>query len=762
MKKTVKKLALTLILCSPSALAAPNVGQLSEDLRSHLINTQLEFSINPEHVKSAFQPAREAFAEFKTVLTPAEQLTLQKSFDRLTLSDARSFAVGKAEFWTAVLQMGMQKTLAAVKAGNVTEAQNWLAVREYRQVTRFSRPEANGTVALENLRGQHLSPAAATQQVKADLLDGYQARLNSTLEEIPEAISNDYPIRAAELVSSASGYFSLLSAAHSEQLGTQKTAEVRLAFKELQESLVAGSGVSAALKNTQTLLRGFRAAPLSEAELVRKTGQMLRFLKLVPIEYDRGVKNGTLVRDLEVQEALTFARGAVTAFNDLESSLIAHNSDLTQQTGMVLRQLESGIQITSAGGAVLGNSEVISQVDQLQKNFDALLPENWRKQDGQGDLDVISSILDQMEMAVQQGRYDLAESARLEAYATLEAGGEARLKFFAPQLAQHMEELFWQGQDGHSGLAALIAAQEGLDRIQKTRALLDRDFEQAIKVLGTKTSPVAIGSNAAVIVFREGLEAVLILAALLASLKKREVAHLRRPLWLGAAVAFVFSGVTWVLLQGVLSQFAKYGEKLEAVVSVLAIVVLLIIMNWFFHNVYWTGWMANFHQQKQKLVGRDMGQWVGLVVLGFTSIYREGFETVLFLQSLVLQAGNAVVLLGTLAGLLGVGVVGALVFLLQTKLPHKKMLSATGLLICLVLFTMLGNTTHVLQLVGWFPIHAIDLQVPTSLSLWLGIFPTWEGFILQLVGPLIIIGSYFGAEHLKKAELKKKLDRASA
>ena len=88
--------------------------------------------------------------------------------------------------------------------------------------------------------------------------------------------------------------------------------------------------------------------------------------------------------------------------------------------------------------------------------------------------------------------------------------------------------------------------------------------------------------------------------------------------------------------------------------------MLLLITNWFFHKTYWVGWMANFHTQKGKILGGAalVGPSVGLLILGFTSVYREVFETVLFLQSLVLDAGNSVVLEGVGIGLLATAVVG--------------------------------------------------------------------------------------------------------
>lgn len=88
----------------------------------------------------------------------------------------------------------------------------------------------------------------------------------------------------------------------------------------------------------------------------------------------------------------------------------------------------------------------------------------------------------------------------------------------------------------------------------------------------------------------------------------------------------------------------------------------------------------------------------------------QGFETVLFLQALVLDADTLVVLQGVAMGLLGVGVVGFITFKLQQTLPKKNMLMATGILIGGVMVVMVGNTVHMLQAVNWLtftPIHGL-------------------------------------------------------
>jgi high-affinity iron transporter len=358
-----------------------------------------------------------------------------------------------------------------------------------------------------------------------------------------------------------------------------------------------------------------------------------------------------------------------------------------------------------------------------------------------------------MEAAVAEGQYQMAESARLEAYAIFDAGPEQRLQAFAPEMVALIDGLFWHGYDGHIGLAEGIAEKAAPASIKETRQLLDQSLAEAQQVLGDgpTAAPTIIG-NAAVIVFREGLEAVVIMAALLASLVGAYQAY-RRPMIIGAVVAFLATIVTGWLAQRILLSFSRFGERLEAVVSVVAIAVLLLITNWFFHKVYWTEWLGRFHKQKSRLIGGTAGQFLGLAILGFSSVYREGFETVLFLQALILDAGPWIVLQGVVLGLTGVAIVGIITFRFQKKLPYKKMLVWTGILIGAVLLIMVGNTIHVMQAVGWMTIHPVHgLTIPYWMGLWFGLFPTWESFGFQVAAAVFVIGSYYLAEYQHKRE----------
>jgi high-affinity iron transporter len=68
---------------------------------------------------------------------------------------------------------------------------------------------------------------------------------------------------------------------------------------------------------------------------------------------------------------------------------------------------------------------------------------------------------------------------------------------------------------------------------------------------------------------------------------------------------------------------------------------------------------------------------------------------------------------------------------------------------------MVGGTVHVMQVVGWMPIHIVQwMNLPFWMGTWFGIYPTWEGLILQLASLIFVFGSYYLAEGLRKNKLK--------
>jgi high-affinity iron transporter len=421
-----------------------------------------------------------------------------------------------------------------------------------------------------------------------------------------------------------------------------------------------------------------------------------------------------------------------------------------------------------------GRAAPAGRVERLADGASATLrgmyPPAWKQRTDDADLDLVDVTLDRLDAAVSSGQWKLAEQARLEAYAFIEFGPELKLRSFDPGLAFDIEGFIWFGARGERGLAELIAHHAPRDEFRSSRLALDEALRNARATLGEGQSRATVVTNAAILVFREGLEAVLILAAITASMVGA-LTQRRRPVMVGAALGLVASILTWLLAQLVLDSLSRYGEKLEAVVGLIAIAVLLLVMNWFFHKVYWTEHIRKFHKRRKRLVGESdqgarVGFWsaqvFGFGLLGLTSVYREGFETVLFLQSLELATDAATVIEGAMLGLALTGAVAVVTFKLQRKLPYKRMLIATGVLLAFVLVVMVGTTARTLQGIGWLPITPIDVQIPYWAGTWLGAFPTWESLGAQVLALVIVFGSYVLAEELRVKRPRRRALRAQA
>ncbi len=284
---------------------------------------------------------------------------------------------------------------------------------------------------------------------------------------------------------------------------------------------------------------------------------------------------------------------------------------------------------------------------------------------------------------------------------------------------------------------------------------------------GGSPDPLASGTGATsavldigVLVFREGLECILVLSAITASMVGATRSH-RKPIAIGVIAAAAATLLTWRIAIGVIDRLTESVSALQvqAATGLLAIVVLLVVMNWFFHKFYWAGWISLHTKRKRELTRAasdaagdedassipSAGIFWGFAALGFTSFYREGFEVVLFLQTYRLKLGGGAVLNGVLLGTALSGVVAVLTFLAQRRLPYRKMLVLTGVLLGVVLLIMVGEQAQEMQLAHWLPttpIPSLERVIPAWAGLWLAVFPTVETLAAQLLAALLVLGSY--------------------
>ena len=761
------------LLLVPAAGAAQDrptpPWQAAETIRTALFDARTDLLLDGSSERRALERAEAALSgplerglaehapddlrQLRDALGAAERAVVAE--DSVALATAYGTAVG------ALRAGAYEVTIATAADGRAAEAREWLLIRDFRQATRFTRPGVDATTALDELEAGEMEPADAVIQIQKDLLDAYQSRLVEYLDEAATESERGYEPAVAESTALAAEYWTMLGPEYQEQKGAEAREAADREFAALPALATTPKRVPQGVASAKALLSHFTAAPFTPEEQARRAQQMIRFLELIPYEYSKGVSGTEVTTPFEIVEAVAFADAATSALNDLSPVLDEQSPEELVELESTLEELSGRLDDANEGGTVVPLEEIEALQESAISSVDALFPEAWQQSSDDADYDLVQISLDQMEAAVNAGEPQTAEQARLTAYAFFEFGPEIKLRAFDPGMALEIEGLMWYGAGDENGLAQLLADDAGIREIRATRLVLNERLEDARAKTGEGGSATTVITNSALIVFREGLEAILIIAAITASFigVKRP---LRKPILRGALLAIPASIALFFVAVLLLDSLSRYGEKLEAVVGLVAIGVLLLVLNWFFHKVYWTEWIKGHRERSKELIAEGAGAAVGaagtvagLYVLGFTSVFREGFATVLVLQALQLRSGTGIVLAGVSLGLLFTAIVGFATFKLEQKLPYKRLLIVTGVLISLVLVVLVGNTVRTLQGVGWLGITPLEIDFPLWMGTWLGLFPTVESLVAQGLAFAFVIGSYYAAEWMRKRNVRR-------
>ncbi|HHO58154.1 MAG TPA: iron permease [Oceanithermus profundus] len=258
--------------------------------------------------------------------------------------------------------------------------------------------------------------------------------------------------------------------------------------------------------------------------------------------------------------------------------------------------------------------------------------------------------------------------------------------------------------------------------------------------------------SGATIVLREGLEAALVLGAVLVYLRAAGAgARLLQGLWGGATAALLASGAAWWASSLLLGTSEAGREVLEGVTALLAAGVLFFVINWLFHQAYVVDWTDRMRARARAAVAR--GSALGLAVLGFLVVFREGFETVLFYRALLLQAPASAAGAGFALGLLAIALVVALLVRGGGRLPVRRAFQVLGWLLLVLAIGFVGNGVHELQEAGWLPETAWWAAAFDHAALkWAGLRGTLETLGSQAAYLLLLAGSFLLARARARLE----------
>lgn len=246
---------------------------------------------------------------------------------------------------------------------------------------------------------------------------------------------------------------------------------------------------------------------------------------------------------------------------------------------------------------------------------------------------------------------------------------------------------------------------------------------------GSVLSSSALFSASLVILLREGLEALLVVIALMTVLVKTNRKDALKYVHAGWVLALIAGIATWAVAQSIIDISGASREVMEGVAALLAAVMLLYVGIWMHSKTNAQQWQA--YIQKHINTQLRAGTLWGLTLLSFIAVYREVFETVLFYQSLLTQAipsQYSVAVSGFAAGIVILAVVAWAILKYSVKLPIARFFSMTTYLLLALAFILMGKAISALQEAAVIGISALPVNIDLP---WIGVGSTWQGVLAQ-------------------------------
>jgi high-affinity iron transporter len=450
-------------------------------------------------------------------------------------------------------------------------------------------------------------------------------------------------------------------------------AELRARIIAVRDAVAAHSADTAAtiaaaddaLARAETTIAGEISG--SEAFRAAVAGELL---ELATTEYAEGIVNATLQEESEYQDAYAFLSRAHALWPDLDPALLAAIPSITAPAKPIaadrVEALVDGAKDTLApiaGAAYAGSTNT--------------------------DLTSLLSHLDTASAAASSADAHAASEA-LTAFRGTWTNVEGSVKSRSADAYARIEN------QTARATAALAARVPDYGTARDALAAIRVDLEPLV------ASPATYGVfDAAIILLREGVEALLVIAALLAFLTKTGNAAKRRWIWSGGAAGILASVVIAIVITSVFAATESAGadrEVLEGVTGLFA-AVMLVYMSWWLHSksnlATWQGYI-----QEKSGAALASGSLFGLSLIAFLAVFREGAETALFYVGMAPSIAFADLALGLGIASVGLIVIGAAVLAFGMRIPIRPFFLGTSVLVYYLAFKFLGAGVHALQVAG--------------------------------------------------------------
>ena len=352
-----------------------------------------------------------------------------------------------------------------------------------------------------------------------------------------------------------------------------------------------------------------------------------------------------------------------------------------------------------------------------------------KKIESNSDSENVEQIISELRRLVLQS-FNHFENGKNEIAAEIAFDAYLKYEKIEPRLITQDKPLGVKLESAFSRYRGEIKRGAPLKDLKKLHDEILLDLSKALELLKDNISFSGLFIQSFSIIVREGFEAILIIAALIAFLRKSKNDSSIKNIHIGVIAGILGSFLTAYIVHELLHLSMASQEVLEGWIMLVSVVILFWVSYWLISNIDNKKWQKYINTKMHEAISK--GNTFTLSAVAFISVYREGFETVLFYKALFLYAGKSTggIVPGFFAGCVVLAGVFYLVNYLGLRIPIKWFFGFTSVLLYYMAFTFMGKGIHELQMGEQFSLTAAEFFPSIS---WLGMYPTWETFIGQAI-----------------------------
>lgn len=711
-------------------------GEISRDLREAgqlLLTDAVKSSSSLDKAQQQYRQSFQATAKLRDQELDSRVLAaFQDAKAAIEQKDTNRFNYNRQLISKSILNLAYLEVIDALEDGDVKRANLWFQLRERRyKYALKADPALKAMVSLEKDPGRlaELKPT-----IEKDLVDTYFFLFKTSLKTLNEALEGKEVDSRKAIESSAQllGYYYIIDEDLQAKAGAEASTELKNHLLSVTNSFFADGEVEAVkpkITEIKSLLGKFGGVE-DPALLKSKASKIIMLLGYIEKNYPAAVKEGKVFDPVEYRELVMFAKEAQDRLLEIESSLLAKgkqgeglNPALTEiriglQDKIPVKELQALVgETNSTLQELTGVTTVESKSSSKGKDYSVIVTE-------------VKDAMKKLLTAYKEGDQASTADMAFNAYFIFEPMEEP--------LAVKDQALVKKLEADFAGLRGAIEGRATAAVVETRIQELEQDLDSALQLLEAKDTNYSVFFQSLTIILREGLEAIIIIGALATYVLRTGTKKQVMVIYAGAGAAVIGSFLTAWLVENVFHLTGAGQEVMEGATMLFAVAVLFYVSYWLFSKVEGKRWQQFIQSKLSESVGS--GNLWAMATVAFLSVYREGVETILFYKALGSLSGGfqgAV----TLGFLLGCGIL-AIVFLLfnrfGVRIPIKTFFTFTGVILYYMAFSFAGHGIAELQEGG-----AVSLTPASFIPKvgFLGIYPTWETTILQVVLILAQLGA---------------------